>query len=155
MYHDVSRIQVAPSHATALATASVTVSGHRHLDDVRREFRERVTPRRRQPARSGVLAVAPHGGADAGGVGERTVVDEVHAPTAADPFAGPQSAPNGFVTQARVSGLSECDDPVLATQIVLQQHVLMDVGGVPAVPPAISARLPSLSVDYRAEIALK
>ncbi|MDT5244560.1 MAG: hypothetical protein QOD36_1936 [Mycobacterium sp.] len=120
MHDDVRRVEVSTTYAAAVATPSVAVPGHRHLDDVGRKSRQRMPPRRRETGGHGLLAVAPYGCPDARGVGEGSVVDEVDTASASTPAARPQPSPNGFVAQAGISGLSEGDDAVLASQIVIQ-----------------------------------
>jgi len=71
---------------------------------------------------SGLLAVTPHGGPDACGVGERTVVDEVHAGRAAPPMTRPQPAVDGVLTESGHPRLHEGEHAILASQ-ELVNHV--------------------------------
>jgi hypothetical protein len=120
MYDHIRGVQVSTTYAAAFAAATVAVPGHCQVDDFGRELRQPMPPRRGETAGRGVLAVAPHGGSDARGVGEWSVVDEVDATAASNPVARSEPSPNGFVAQAGTSGLSEGDDADLASKIVIQ-----------------------------------
>jgi len=133
MHDYVCHVQVSAPHSATVAAAAVSFSRHRDLDDVGREFREFVPPRRRETAGRCVLAVAPYSGSDARRIGERSVIDEVDAAAASNPMTRPQSAPNGFVAEPRASRLCEREDTVLAPQIVIQ-HLVMDAVALPTVP---------------------
>jgi hypothetical protein len=113
VYDDIRGIQITTPQAAPIAAAAVTVSGHRHFDDVGCELRQVVPPCRGETASRSVLAVAPHDGSNPRSIGERSVVDEVDAAAASNPMTGSESL-HRLHTQAGASSLVERNHTVVA-----------------------------------------
>jgi hypothetical protein len=79
--------------------------------------------------------VAPHFGANACGIAERAIVDEIDAARALSPVAGLNAAAYGVASQTASFGLLKGDDAVVSSQIVVE-HTRID-GSTPAAVPIL------------------
>jgi hypothetical protein len=71
-----------------------------------------------------VPAVAPHRGANACGISERPVIDEIHAARTPSPVTRPNESVCCVLAKARPRCLGACDHAVLSTEKVVE-HLRM------------------------------
>jgi hypothetical protein len=112
--------RVAAPLAHTVAARMVACPWHRHFNDVGGKPRKAMPPRGSHPTGRGNRSVTPDRRPDACGVGERTVVDEVHTWRASSPLPGPDTPVDGVPAQSGSLRLRKGEDAVLTTQILFE-----------------------------------
>lgn len=152
-FDDVRAREVAATNSRSVAAPAVAVARHGHLDGVGREPGDTVPPRGSQATGRSARPITPDRRANARGIGEWAVVDEVHAQRASAPNSGANPAIDGVLTQSGCSALGQCDHTVMAAKQVFE-HVRSDVFASRTVPSSWNwARSPAPTAAERAEIA--
>ncbi|BBZ63463.1 hypothetical protein MMON_47640 [Mycolicibacterium monacense] len=114
-----------------------------------------MPPGGRQRATHGVTPIAPDECPHPGGVGERTIVDEVHATPTPTPLARTNLPVDGVLVESGPPGLVEVYDTVVSTKVI-REHMSKDGAGGRTVPAeVISACAVAPSATQHAEIATR
>lgn len=112
--------ELTPAHCRRPPRTTALAQRNRNFHMVRGCRDDAMPPCGRQAARRCARPIAPHFDANARGIGERAIVNEVHPARALSPVAGLKAPLNGVATEATPLGLRKCYDAVVAMQIVVE-----------------------------------